>query len=330
MIRNENQLAWTGRNRQKYHLCPVHAVHHRMPHPQQRQLAFAALFFVNLLYGVNYVVAKGLMPQVIGPSGFILLRVAGANLLFWPVWLVRRERVAWSDAKRLLLCGVSGVAINQLMFFHGLMRTSAVHASIIMVATPILVLVLSGMLLGERITRNKALGVALGAIGALMLIFLGGGRSSGSSVLGDFFILINASSYAIFLVMVKPLMSKYSAVTVMAWCFLVGSLLVIPFGWHDFTLVDWHGLTGVQVSGLLFVVVMVTFIAYLLNTWALRVVQPSVAGTFIYLQPVLALMATWLAGSGGVELGWQQGLSALCIFLGVWLVGRKERAVLAG
>lgn len=296
-----------------------------MPHLQQRQLAFAALFFVNLLYGVNYVVAKGLMPAVIGPSGFILLRVAGANLLFWPVWLIKRERVAWSDAKRLLLCGVSGVAINQLMFFHGLMRTSAVHASIIMVATPILVLVLSGLLIGERITQAKTLGVALGAGGALMLIFLGGGHSDGSSMLGDLFILINASSYAIFMVMVKPLMSKYSAVTVMAWCFLVGSLLVVPFGWREFTAVDWAGLRAPQYGGLLFVVVMVTFVAYLLNTWALRVVQPSVAGTFIYLQPVLALIATWLTVKGGVELGWMQGLSALCIFLGVWLVGRKER-----
>ncbi|MBS1546382.1 MAG: DMT family transporter [Bacteroidetes bacterium] len=292
----------------------------------RRILAFAALFFVNLLYGINYVVAKGLMPQVIGPSGFILLRVVGANLLFWPVWLIKRERVAWSDAKRLVLCGISGVAVNQLMFFHGLMRTSAIHASIIMVATPILVLVLSGLLIGERITRNKTIGVALGATGALLLIFLGGGRSDGSSTLGDLFILVNASSYAVFLVMVKPLMSKYSAVTVMSWCFLVGSLLVVPFGWGEFTAVDWPGLSAAQVAGLLFVVVMVTFVAYLLNTWALRVVQPSVAGTFIYLQPVLALVVTWLTVKGGVELGWMQGFSALCIFLGVWLVGRKERA----
>lgn len=291
----------------------------------RRSLAFFALFFVNLLYGINYVVAKGLMPGVIGPSGFILLRVAGANLLFWPVWLIKRERVAWSDAKRLVLCGISGVAINQLMFFHGLMRTSPVHASIIMVATPILVLVLSGVLIGERITRNKAMGVGLGAIGALMLIFLGTAHNDGASVLGDFFILINASSYAVFLVMVKPLMSKYSAVTVMAWCFLVGSIIVVPFGLHEFMQVDWQGLAAPDAWSLVFVVVMVTFVAYLLNTWALRVVQPSVAGTFIYLQPVLALLATYVMMKGDLGLGWPQFVSAACIFVGVWLVGKKEK-----
>lgn len=291
----------------------------------RRVPALAALFFVNLLYGINYVVAKGLMPEVIGPSGFILLRVAGANLLFWPVWLIKRERVAWADAKRLVLCGVSGVAINQLMFFHGLMRTSAVHASILMVATPILVLVLSGLLIGERITWGKMAGVALGAAGALLLIFIGAGKDAGASVLGDLFIFINAASYAVFLVMVKPLMAKYSAVTVMSWCFLVGSLIVLPFGWAELGQVDWAGLAAAEAWSLAFVVVLVTFVAYLLNTWALRMVQPSVAGSFIYLQPVLALLVTALLVPGTPGPGWPQLLAAACIFVGVWLVGRKDR-----
>lgn len=291
----------------------------------RRTPAFAALFFVNLLYGINYVVAKGLMPAVIGPSGFILLRVAGAGVLFWAVWLFRRERVAASDSKRLVLCGLTGVAINQLMFFHGLMRTSPVHASIIMVATPILVLVLSGVLLGERIGPAKMMGVGLGAAGALLLILLGSGGTGGSSMLGDLFIFINAASYAIFLVMVKPLMSKYSAVTVMSWCFLVGSVVVIPFGLQEFRAVDWQGLTPADAWGLAFVVVMVTFVAYLFNTWALRRVQPSVAGAFIYLQPALAVVATWYMVPGSLALDGLQALAAASIFCGVSLVGRKER-----
>ncbi|MBS1581260.1 MAG: DMT family transporter [Bacteroidetes bacterium] len=290
----------------------------------RRSLAGVALFVVNLLYGINYVVAKGLMPVVIGPSGFILLRVLGAAVLFWGVWCFRRQRMAWSDAPRLLLCAVSGVAVNQLMFFHGLMRTSPVHASIIMVATPILVLVLSGVLLGERITWLKAGGVALGAAGAVVLI---AARSSGgveATKLGDLFILINATSYAVFLVMVKPLMVKYDAVTVMAWCFLIGSVIVVPFGLGDLGAVQWAALTGVQWGGLAFVVLMVTFMAYLLNTWALRHVHPSVAGTFIYLQPVLALIATWVM-TGALGIGVPQVLAAACVFTGVYLVGRADR-----
>mgnify|MGYP001160576858 CR=1 FL=1 len=290
----------------------------------RRTSALAALFLVNLLYGLNYLVAKGLMPRVIDPSGFILLRVCGAGVLFWSVRIFRPERVAWSDAKRLVLCGISGVAVNQLMFFHGLARTSPVHASIIMVATPILVLVLSGLLIGERITRGKAMGVMSGAAGALILVLSGGQGGGGASLLGDFFILVNASSYAVFLVMVKPLMSKYSALTVMSWCFLVGSILVVPFGWQGAAEVDWTGLAAADAWGLAFVVVMVTFAAYLMNTWALRAVQPSLAGTFIYLQPVLAIGAAWFLLPGSLGLGWLQALAAGAVFAGVWLVGRKE------
>ncbi|HRQ84091.1 MAG TPA: EamA/RhaT family transporter, partial [Flavobacteriales bacterium] len=77
--------------------------------------------------------------------------------------------------------------------------------------------------------RGKAMGVMSGAAGALILVLSGGQGGGGASLLGDFFILVNASSYAVFLVMVKPLMSKYSALTVMSWCFLVGSILVVPF-----------------------------------------------------------------------------------------------------
>lgn len=292
----------------------------------RRSLALIALFSANLLFGINYVVAKGLMPRVIDPSGFVVLRVVGANLLFWPVWLARRERVAGSAIKRLVLCGLLGVAVNQLMFFHGLMRTSPVHASIIMVSTPILVLVLSGVLLGERITRTKSVGVLLGAVGALLLIFMGGGQGGGISMLGDLYIFINAVSYAIFLVMVKPLMSKYSAATVMSWCFLVGSVVVLPMGLADVVAVDWPELAWADIAGLLFVVVMVTFVAYLLNTWAMRHVDPSLVGMFIYVQPVLALLFSWFFLPDDLGLGWMQGLAALAIFIGVWLVGKREHA----
>ena len=303
----------------------------------RRVSAHLALFAVNFIYGVNYVVAKGLMPGVIGPSGFILLRVIGAGLLFWALRALRPERVEWSDAGRLILCAVFGVALNQLMFFHGLMRTSPVNASIIMVATPILVLVLSGVLIGERITWTKLFGIALGAVGALSLIFLqGNGSNSGATVLGDAFILINATSYGIYLVIVKPLMRKYTAVTVMAWCFLIGSVIVLPFGWTEFSAVEWSTLSTATCCAMGFVVILVTFIAYLLNTWALGQVSPTLVGTYIYLQPLMAVGVTWLFMRIGAErlgllgrydtaIGWQQGLCAAAIFLGVHLVNRADR-----
>jgi drug/metabolite transporter (DMT)-like permease len=298
--------------------------------------AHIALFTVNFIYGVNYVVAKGLMPQVIGPSGFIVLRVIGAAALFWALRAWRPQRVDPSDIVRLLLCAVFGVALNQLMFFHGLMRTTPINSSLIMVATPILVLVLSALLIGERVTWSKVTGVVLGTAGALTLIFLKpAGSSAGASMLGDLFILVNATSYGLYLVLVKPLMRKYSAVTVMSWSFLFGLLMVLPFGWHELAEVNCEALTAPVIGAVVFVVVMVTFVAYLLNTWALGVLDPSVVGSYIYMQPLLAAVFTWLfvrigperlgiPGEYQVELGWPQAVCAILIFLGVHLVGRRS------
>ena len=298
--------------------------------------AHIALFTVNFIYGVNYVVAKGLMPHVIGPSGFIVLRVMGAAALFWALRAWRPQRVDPSDIVRLLMCAVFGVALNQLMFFHGLMRTTPINSSLIMVATPVLVLVLSALLIGERVTWSKVTGVVLGTAGALTLIFLKpAGSSAGASMLGDLFILVNATSYGLYLVLVKPLMRKYTAVTVMSWSFLFGLLIVLPFGWHELAEVNGEALTAPVIGAMVFVVVMVTFVAYLLNTWALGVLDPSVVGSYIYMQPLLAAVFTWLfvrigperlgiPGEYQVELGWPQAVCAILIFLGVHLVGRRS------
>ncbi|MCB9182319.1 MAG: DMT family transporter [Flavobacteriales bacterium] len=299
--------------------------------------AHVALFIVNLIYGLNYVVAKGLMPSVIGPSGFILLRVLGALVLFVLLFAWRPQRIAWPDLARLGLCALFGVALNQLMFFHGLMRTAPTNASLIMVATPILVLVFAAALIGERIRPGKVVGILLGAAGALLLVFLKpSATASGATLLGDAFILVNASSYAIYLVLVKPLMAKYSAATVMTGCFAIGAALVLPFGIGEFLAVDWAGLSRPNAMAMAFVVVMVTFVAYLLNTWALGVVSPSVVGAYVYMQPVLATGAAWLALRIGpsrlglpavlpAELGWEHGLCAMLIFSGVHLVNRSDR-----
>ncbi len=301
--------------------------------------AHLALFTVNVIYGANYVVAKGVLGTTIGPSGFMLVRSLGALVLFWSLRAIIRERVAIGDLPRLLICGIFGVALNGTLFLHGLMRTSPVHAGILMVATPILVLVLSGVLIGERITRNKLVGILMGAGGAVLLITpRDGTEARGSSVLGDVFILINAISYALFLVLAKPLLSRYSAVTLMAWVFLIGFLLILPFGWSDVIAVPWRSLSVFELASIAFVVVMVTFVAYLLNTWALRMVNPSVVGSYIYLQPVLAVVFGLISAdlphgwSGSrvadpPSIGWTTLLSAAAIFFGVHLVSRGDRPV---
>lgn len=293
--------------------------------------AHLALLIVNLIYGANYLIAKGLMPDLIEPSGFILLRVLGATLLFWILRLfVKFQPIASEDYPRLILCGLFGVAGNQLFFFNGLNLTSPINASIIMTANPILVLLMASVLIGERISRVRVLGIAFGAAGAIWLILnsADGSRLSGSW-LGDLMILINAASYAVYLVLVKPLMQKYSPATVISWVFLIGTLFVLPFGWNQFWAIEWSEFGRAEYSAAAFVVIGTTFFAYLLNIFAIRIVSPSVVSSYIYLQPVTAtIFAAVFAVIGWTAVDYTGGisvskvLSALMIFAGVYLVSK--------
>jgi drug/metabolite transporter (DMT)-like permease len=297
-------------------------------------LAHLALFSVAVFYSANYLIAKGLRPNVIGPSGFIFLRVTGAGLLFWLLFAFNKEKVSISDFPRLILCGITGVAVNQLFFFNGLSATSPVNASIMLTSNPILVLIASAVILRTRISKRKIVGILLGAAGAVSLLLLSRGNTTAHATWqGDLMVFFNAMSYGFYLVLVKPLMGKYKPITVISWVFLFGWLIVTPIGLSQAMAVDWAALTGSHWLAIAYVIIATTFLAYLLNIWAMKTVAPTVVSVYIYLQPLLAgLFAFVFAYFGGADytgdINWQRILCAALIFTGVYLVssepGRKQ------
>jgi drug/metabolite transporter (DMT)-like permease len=294
---------------------------------QEKWKAHAALLSAQIIYGANYSIAKGIMPQYLPPFGFILLRVAGASLLFWLFGSLQgKVRIQRSDWPRLLLCSMVGVAGNQLCFFKGLSLTSPINAAIIMVCTPILVLVLALLFRREKLTPAKGIGVALGACGAWWLIASGSGQAAAGNPLGDFFILINALLWGLYLVLAKPLMQRYATLGLMKWIFLPGLLWVLPFGWTEFTEIRWSTFPLWVWGAVAYVVVGTTFLAYYLNNLAMRWVNPSVVSVYIYLQPLIATgIALWV---GKYALTLNQVLATVLIFAGVYCVAhiKTERS----
>lgn len=298
----------------------------------KRLLAHLALAIVALTYGGNYLVAKGLMPDLVGPSGFIVLRVTGALLLFGLLLLLRPQKVDRRDLPRMAFCGLTGVGINMLLFFNGLSETSPVNASLIMTVNPILVLLASSVALGMPIIRRRLYGVILGGIGAAAILVW---SSSGSMVhatwQGDLMILLNATSYAFYLVAVKPLMAKYRPLTVITWVFLFGWLFSTPIGWNQAMAIDWSLFGPREWAGVVYVVGATTFLVYLLNIFALQQLPPTVVSVYIYLQPLLAtLLSMAQAHFGGtdymVDTGWPLWAFGALIFFGVYLVGKPVKA----
>jgi drug/metabolite transporter (DMT)-like permease len=218
-----------------------------------------------------------------------------------------------------------------LLFFWGLSKTAPINAALMMTTNPIMVLLMAHFILNEKISWLKVFGIAIGIAGASTLIVFGKKISlTSETAIGDLMVLVNSLSFAIFLIMVKPLMMKYHVVTIMKWAFLFGTFMVLPFGFHQCIEARWSDLDLNLWLAIIYVVVGVTFIAYFLNVVALRLLSPSVVSFYIYLQPVFATIFSLIFNEGNPNC--LQLISAVLIFTGVYLVSKnrasKERDLL--
>ncbi len=292
---------------------------------RKRNLALAAATIVAMIYGVTFTVAKDVMPAYIQPFGFIALRVGIATVLFWLVELFAfRQKIDRTDFPRIIAAAFFGVAFNMLTFFEGLSQTSPIMASVLMVTTPIIVLILSAIIMKEKILRKKAIGIVLGLVGTVLLILYGKSVDSGDNALwGNFLVFINAVSYGLYLITVKKLMDKYNAFSLIKWIYLFGFIFVLPFGFQQLSEVNWAAMPQDIYWEVAFVVIGTTFLAYLLNLLAMKQLKPTTVAVFIYLQPFFATL--FAIGMGKDELDTVKIGSALLIFVGVYLVTIKPK-----
>ena len=290
-----------------------------------RGVAIVFAFAATLIYGVSFTVAKEVMPEFVKPFGFILLRVTGATLLFWTVSLfVRKERIEFKDYPRLLLGAIFGIDLNQLTFFKGLSITTPISASVIMVSSPILVLSFSALILKEKATRRKLSGIFIGMIGAIVLIVFGKEIGTApNATAGNLLVFVNASSYSLYLILIRNLTQKYHPVTLAKWLYLLGMIMVIPFGLEEFRIIEWQVMPEGILYRIGFIIVFTSFLTYMLNLFAIRKLLPTTLSIFIYLQPVIATTYALLMGSDQLNL--IKILSTLLIFTGVFLVTSRPK-----
>lgn len=283
-----------------------------------------SLLVVSLIYGATFSMAKIIMPSLIEPYGFILLRVLSGALLFLLVHaLFIKEKVEKKDLLPLAISAFFGVAANMLAFFKGLSITTPINGSVLMLVTPVFVLILSALVYKERLSWLKVSGIALATAGALFLI---GGwklKFEADKVIGDIYIILNALSYAIYLVYVRKLMKRYNPITVSKWNFLFGFIFVLPFGFGELKAVDWSLYGGMEWAIVAFILLGTTFLTYLLNAYALGHASATLVGSYIYLQPVVASILAIVLGQDSLTS--LKVMYILTIFAGVYLVSVKRK-----
>ena len=291
-----------------------------------RTFALIAAFLAALIYGLNFTIAKDVMPLYVKPYAFIVFRVFGASILFWITSLfIKKESIDTSDYLRIFLAAFFGVGFNMLTFFKGLSYTTPINASVVMVTTPIIVLVLSAIILKEKIVKRRIIGIFIGLAGATYLIAYGNGLHLDNKTIqwGNFLVFVNAFSYSLYLIIVKKLTAKYHPLTFAKWIYLLWFLMVLPCGFSEIKLISWQEMPNIIIYKILFVVIFATFFTYLFNLLAVRKLKPTTVSVFIYLQPFVATVYALMMQSD--TLNSHKIIASVLIFSGVYLVSRQPK-----
>ncbi|WP_405400463.1 DMT family transporter [Maribacter sp. Asnod2-G09] len=292
----------------------------------KRLLAILAAIGATTIYALNHTIAKGIMPHYVQPFGFIILRVLGAAILFWLISpLGPKERIDPKDYLRMLVCALLGMAFNMLVFFKGLSLSTPINSAVLITTSPIIVLILSAVMLKEKISGRKIFGIGIGLLGALgLILFSAEVRQDAPNIpLGNFLIFLNSMFYGSYLVLVKVLISKYHPFTFMKWLFSLGVLICLPFGYQEFMEVSWSTLPFEAYFGIGFVIIGTTFCTYLFNIFALTQLKASTLSAFVYVQPLLGIAYAVLTGQDTITT--VKIIAACFVLVGVYLSSKRPK-----
>ncbi len=289
--------------------------------------AHTALLLTNLFFAINlsaikYFTTNGLA----GPYGLNVIRIGVSVILFWILFLIssQKKKIYKKDVVRFLLCALTALAINQMLFMKGLSYTYSIHVSLLLLITPILITFTAAWVLKERPGIFKIIGLILGISGAVILIASRESSGNGDNILlGDMLTIMSAFAYTFYFILVKPLMTIYEPVNVMRWIFTFGLFMILPLGWHEFVLIKWNNFHPLEYGLLFLIVIPGTFLAYLFNVYGIKNLGASTAGTYIYLQPVFAVITAIFFLKE--ELSFYKIIAAVLIFTGVFLANKNGK-----
>lgn len=285
-----------------------------------------AVLVANLIFGINFSTVQYITRKFIGPFGLNVIRVGVSTILLWLIIFFSNTKagIQKKHLSRFIVCSITGVVINQMLFIKGLSMTLSIHASLLILVTPIFITFVAAWVGTEPLNSWKIAGLLTGVTGAVFLALERNHTGSASDILwGDIFIVINAISYAFYFVLVKPLMLAYNPVHVVRWVFTISLVFVIPIGWSEFSAIQWSIFGWEAWAATAFIVIGATFFTYLFNLYGIHQLGAGITGTYIYTQPIFAsLIAVSLLGE---SFSFQKIIAAILIVSGVLLVSRKRK-----
>ncbi|MBA2378052.1 MAG: DMT family transporter [Blastocatellia bacterium] len=286
--------------------------------------AHAALLAVQGFFGALPVIGKVVL-ATLPPIALVGFRVGITALILVAVQAYRRR--VWlkerSDYWRLAVLSIFGVTLNQILFIGGLSLTKASNTSLLAVTIPIFTLLIGAVTGTEPLRLIKSIGIALAAIGVIILIDPRNASFSSDTTLGDILIILNSLSYGIYVATSKQVITRNGAFRSMMWIFIFASIICVPIGAVSLSAIDISAVSSYIWWLVLYIAIAATAGPYLLNAFAIAKVEASTVAVYIYLQPIIGflLAAFFLGESFGISF-W---IAVIAVFAGVFLATRPIR-----
>jgi drug/metabolite transporter (DMT)-like permease len=283
--------------------------------------AIIAVVFANFFFGTTVIAVKHITPSIITPVALTTVRVVATACLFWLFFGFTKSanKFTRKDFLILMVCALMGISFNQGFSIKGMSLTSPIHASLLILTTPISISLLAALFLKEKLTPYKLGGLLLGITGGAILIFSRdlSVLNSGDQTKGDLFVMLSALCYSTYVLIMKSLSSKYPNLTILKWVFLIGACISLPFGWQDLQKVPWHNFDTLSWFCLFYIVVGATFLSYLFMNYGISQLGASRTSSFMYSQPFFAAVSAIILLNERISLS--KILAASLIFTGVYL-----------
>lgn len=286
----------------------------------------AACFVAYAIFGLNIIICKDLTSShIISPMGLFCIRSVCAGSLFWLISLfLPKEKVDRKDYVRIFIASMLGFFLCQISFLIAIPEVTPMTSSIVSSLSPIYTMFIAAVAIKEPITVKKAGGVLISFVGIMILIFnsMHSAGATENSLRGILLMIVNGLSFALYLGIFKPLISKYSVCTFMKWIFLFSTLVSVPVSAGEIVSLEWSAVPGKLIAELGYLVFFATFVSYYLIPFGQQRLRPTLVSMYAYIQPIIATGISICIGMD--TLTWQKILSAVMVFAGVIIVSRSK------
>ncbi len=293
---------------------------------RQKIEGHTAVLLANIIFGLGVPITKLLLDNWVSPMAYMATRCIGAATIFWIIAaFMPKEHVKRKDLLIIMVGGLLGFVISQTLTAWSLHFTSPVYFSLIATLTPVATMLCAAIFIGEKMTTKGVIGVLIGILGAMLLVFMGWHRDNGSNdVLGIALAILSLLTWAIYLIITRSVSAKYTAVTQMKWIFLISTIAVLPFSWNDLQCApldsaawQWSG-----VFEMAFIVIFATVAGYFAIPFAMRYLQATTVSIYTNLQPIVAsFVAIWI---GQDILTWDKPIALIIVLLSAYIVTKTK------